>query len=87
MSGQPRGPRGVALYLNGPWKYYQADISGLSVDCLSRLSVNYVWGNSKYHKFLGKVGAIPYKVDKKCALKFWIARSAAFIRWIWGGTN
>ena len=37
--------------------------------------------------YWGEVGAIPDKVDRKCALKVWIAHSAAFLRWIWGGTN
>ena len=86
MTGQPRGTSGVALYSNGHWKYYQTEIFGLMVNCLSILSVNSIWGRIKYHKFLGKLGAIPAKVDRKCALKVRIARSAAFLRWIWGGT-
>ena len=80
MNGQPRGSRGVTLYSNGTWKYSQAEIFG--VDFLSRLSFNYVWGSSKYHKFLGKLGAIPDKVGIKCAFKVQIERSAEFLQWI-----
>ena len=65
MTGQTRGPRGVALYSNGPWKYSKDNIFRLRVDCLIRLSVNSVWGSSKYHKLLGKLGAISDKVDIK----------------------
>ena len=78
MIGHPRGPRGVDLKSNGTWKYSQANIFGLRVDCLSRLSINSVWGSSKSLKFLGKVGAIPAKVDRNFALKVCIARFLHF---------
>ena len=79
MTGQPRGPRGVALY---HWKYSHADIFGLRVYCLSRLSVNPVWGISKSPKFLGGLFAMTDRMDRKCALKVWIESSDEFLRWI-----
>ena len=53
---------------------------GFSVDCLRRFSVISVWGRSKSHKFLGKLGTIPDKVDRKRSLKVRIARFSAFIQ-------
>ena len=64
MTGQPKGPRGVALTSKIPWKYSRDDIFGLGVDCLSRLSVNSVCGITKPHKLLGKVLAMPANMDK-----------------------
>ena len=49
------------------------------VACRSILSVNYVWGRNKYHKLLGELCTIPAKMDRKCALKVQIERSAAFL--------
>ena len=64
-----------------------ADLVGSRVDCRKKFSVISVWGRRWSHKNFGKSGAIPARMDKKCALKVRIARSAALRLWMSGGTS
>ena len=52
-----------------------------------RLSVISVCGSSRSHRLIGKSSATPANTLRKCALKFRMATSAAFLLWHPGGTN
>ena len=49
--------------------------------------VSSVWGNSRSQQCFGKSSATLTKIARKWALKVQIARLAAFLRWIYGGTS
>ena len=78
---------GVASQLNAPWKYDHADCEGSMVTCLSKFKVSSACGSKRSHKFLRKSGATPARIERKCALNVRIARSAALLRCVCGGTN
>ena len=83
----PRVPRGVAAYLNGVLKNYHAELVGSRVDCCKKVSVISVSGRRWSHKNFGKSGVMPDRIDKKCALKVLIDRSAVLRLWMSGGTS
>ena len=64
-----------------------ADLVGLRVDCRKKLRVVSVWGRRWSHNNFGELGAMPARMDKKCALNVQIARSTALRMWMSGGTS
>ena len=55
--------------------------------CLRNFRVSSVCGSKRSHKFLGKSGATPARMNRKCALNVQMARSATLLRCVLGGTN
>ena len=84
---EPSGLNGDAAKSNGPLKYFHAEMHGLSVACLNRLSISSVWGRSMSHINFGIAGSTPAKIAKKCAFNVRIAYLATFLWWKLGGTN
>ena len=52
-----------------------------------KLRFIYIWGRRWSHRTLGKSGAIPARMDKKCALNVLMARSSALRLWMSGSTS
>ena len=78
---------GVASYLNEPWNYDDADCEGSKVACLSKFKVSSACGSKRSHRFLGKYGATPARMDRKCALNVQMARSDALLGCVCVGTD
>ena len=58
---------------------------GVALDWQSKLIVILACGRSLSQSFMGKSGAMPARMFRKCALKLPMATSAAFLRWHPGG--
>ena len=78
---------GVAFELNSPWSWAYPDSFRFMRDFRSKLSVRLAYGRSQHHICSKKSLWILDNPEMKCYLKFQIARSAEFLRWMWGGTN
>eukprot|EP00957_Ditylum_brightwellii_P040133 3037278-Ditylum_brightwellii.AAC.1 len=83
----PGGANGVALYLNMPWGYSYANNLGLMWHVLCRFTVIIAWGSNLPHRCIGKCGCVDARPAMKWCLNTWMAFSAAFLQWIWGGTS
>ena len=83
----PIGVIGILLKLNGPLRWAYDETLGVAFDCCNRLIVISASDISLSHNDGGKSGAVPASILRKCALKFRIATSAAFLRCVPGGTN
>ena len=64
-----------------------AELVGPRVDCCKKFSVISVWVRKWSYKNFRKSGAIPARLDKKCAFKVRISLSAALRLWMYGGTS
>ena len=60
----PMVSNGVAAYSNGPLKYTNAEMCGLSVAWHRRISVRSIWPNKLSHINLVKSGSTPARTDK-----------------------
>ena len=87
MTGHIIGPSGVESKLSGLLKCSHADTAGAMVDWRRRLSLSSVCGRSWSHRKFGGELKIPVRIARKCALKVWMALSAALHRWKFGGEN
>ena len=71
--------------IKGSMKNPQADLVGSSVDWCNEVIP--FWGRRWYHIFFTKSGAMPMRIDEKCALNVLMSRSAALCLLISGGTS
>ena len=83
----PGGAIGVLLKSYGPLNCAQADSFGFILDPRSRFSVNSACGKSLSHIGSGKLEGVVQKLEMRWFVAVWIARSAAFAWWLWGGTS
>ena len=83
----PGGPSGVLLKLKVPCSCAHADNLGLSLDARNRFNVMVAWSSSLSHKCKGKSLSTLHNPAMKWFLNVLIARSAAFRRWMPGGTS
>ena len=83
----PGGTRGLALQLNSPCSWAYPDNFGFMCNFRSKLSMRLTCGRTQHHKCSGKSLWVLDNLEMKCSLKFRMARSAEFLRWMWGGTN
>ena len=60
---------------------------GVALDYINRLIVISACGSSLYHNDEGISGVLPSSILRKCALKFRMATSAAFLLCAPGGTS
>ena len=60
---------------------------GVAFECRNKLIVISAWGSNLSHSEDGKSCAVPERKLSKCALKLLMATSAAFLRWLPGGTS
>ena len=87
MIGLPRGYKGVALNLNGPLNFSQADMAGEMLDWQRRLRVSSVCGRIFPQSNFRDVLDTLVRIDIKWALKVYIICSAALRRCMLGGTS
>ena len=83
----PIGAIGIFLQLNGPLRWEYSETLGVALDCRNRLIVISACGWSLSHNDGGKSGAVPTSMLRKCALKFRMATSDAFLQCVPGGNN
>ena len=83
----PIGASGILLELNGPLRWESAETLGVALDFRNRLIVISACGRSLSHNDGGKSGTVPASIPRKCALKFRMATSAAFLWCVPGGTS
>ena len=61
-----------------PKRYAFADNFGFARALRRRFNVSSAWGKSLSYFLIGKLGSTLAKIDLKCDLKLWMARSALF---------
>ena len=78
---------GVLLKSSVPNMHAWADKFGCLRDERRWLMVMSHWGRRRSHSARGKDGSQEARPEMKWCFHVWIARSAAFRRWVWGGTR
>ncbi len=67
--------------------YWYADIVGTALDWRRRLRVVIVWGKSLSHRRIWNVLSMPASTALKWVFNVWIACSARFCLWLFGGSS
>ena len=83
----PGGAIGVALKSNFPNICAYTYNLGFVLDVINQLIVIFDCFSIQHHKYIGKLLSTDAKPATKLSLKVRIARSAAFILWLFGGAN
>ena len=73
----PGGARGNQFQSYEPWTASYADIDGSTHEGHNRFNVVLTWGVRQSHSWRGKSLSVVARALIKCALKVWIALSAA----------
>ncbi len=82
MALHPSGARGYLFQSYGPLRASYANIDGFIRDARMRLSVSLTCGVSFTHSWRGNSLSVVASAAMKASLKVYIARSAAFTRWL-----
>ena len=86
-TAQPNSANGFALKSCKPCYTSNSGFALSTLEVRSRFSWCSAWQRILHHKPIGNILSVPQRTEMKWSLKTWIALSATFYRWSFGGTS